>query len=71
MNIEQPRRCSAKPNGAAFQQRTARGDPSTNGPNPGRYPSPAGRATLACRLRPLGLDHRTHHQAVGLVQQER
>jgi hypothetical protein len=26
MNIEQPRRCSAKPNGAAFQQRTARGD---------------------------------------------
>jgi len=45
--------------------------PSTNGPNPGWYPSPAGRATLAGRLRPLGLDRRTHRQAVGLIQQER
>ena len=43
--------------------------PSTTGPNPGWYPSPAGRATLAGRLRPLGVDHRPRRQA--LDEQER
>jgi len=46
-----PRRRRAKPNDAAFQQRTARG-----GPKPGCAPESAGPGNAGGRLRPLGLD---------------
>ncbi len=44
--------------------------PQTLAPTPAAHPSPAGRATLGGRLRPLAWT-RPRRQAVGLVQQER
>jgi hypothetical protein len=47
-----PRGRTARP----VQQRAARRGRTGMAPTPAAYPSPAGRATLAGRLRPLGLD---------------
>jgi hypothetical protein len=45
--------------------------PSTTGPNPGWYPSPGGRATLAGRLRRWAWTTGPTATPPGLIQQER
>jgi hypothetical protein len=65
-----PRRCCAKPNDAAFQQRTARGGRAPLAPTPAdiRARRAGQRWVVGCAR--WAWTHRPRRQAVGLVEQE-